>query len=569
MKKIFLLFLFILAPIFAQENLSSLLSDFAQKADLSNKTKQESAGFLIVYTRQDLDRMNIHYLKDIIDKIPFLRYNEDNGGMTSPFYHPYQPEPADAIRVYINDRELITPFSGNTLKLFGQMSMGYIDHIEVYLGVPSQTLGIPAAWVVIKCYTKDPKRENTDLIGVQAGSYGTKEAYGYSAKNLQNFSYLVYLNSRNSKREKVYYENNSLSRNKDITNFYGEIQKNNFRFEMQASKGSLDNFIGSTINFDPKQNYTDYDYFYTGVYYKNDTLKAFINYSQDRTDHYISSKTYLGVIPLSTYPYLYYYPDARTKINEKVSDAQVYKTFKTEKNKLIVGVQSRYKYFNIKEMRRGDIEIPNSIDYSRELILSGFIENSYLIDNSKMLTASIKYDKTYENGKIKDYNTLSGRIGYIYNSGKWVSKTFAFVGETTPSMQTLFQNRVIYHQQTDPDKERKVSIDTKIIYNGTNFTTSFLIGRTASKDTIYFDAEGYKNLRDTYITDTASFRHTYIINPLNKIIFNAWCDNTYKKGRAFFSGAKYYGGLLTMYNTIGKFDFYNNITYKHWEGIKN
>jgi len=570
MKKIFFIFFIFISFLFAREDIASLLSDFAQEADLSNQTKQESAGFLIIYTRQDLDRMNVHYLKDIVDKIPFVRYNEDNAGLTSPFYTPYQPEPPDAIRVYVNDRELITPFSGNALKLFGQMSMGFIDHIEVYMGIPSQTLGIQPAWFIIKCYTKDPKREETTLAGYELGSYGTKEVYGYSAKNLSNFSYLAYVNNRNLKRETIYYKDNPLSKNKDMTNFYGQVQKNHLRFEMQASRGSLDNFYGQAPLMDPKENWSKYNYFYTGIYYDNkeNGVKAFINFSQDKTDHKINTDTFLGVIPYGYF--LYVYNEARTKVKEQVNDTQIYKTFKTKNNKLIIGIQSRYKYFKIDEMSYNNtINIKNSAHYNSELILSGFIENSYLLNRSNMITASIKYDKNFENGDVRDYKTLSGRLGYIYNNGKWISKTYAFIGETTPAMQTLFLNRVIYGQNSDPQKERKTAIATKLIYKTKKHTTSFLISHTVSKNSIYFDGRSYQNLDYIYSTEAASFRHTYYINPLNKIIFNAWMDISHKNGESLSNASKYYGGLITLFNTIGKFDLYNNITYKHWDSVEH
>jgi len=57
---LYLILVFVSADIvFANDNISDLLSEYAQKADLSNQTKMESAGFLIVYTRQDLDKMKI------------------------------------------------------------------------------------------------------------------------------------------------------------------------------------------------------------------------------------------------------------------------------------------------------------------------------------------------------------------------------------------------------------------------------------------------------------------------------------------------------------------------------
>jgi len=568
---LYLILVFVSADIvFANDNISNLLSEYAQKSDLSNQTKMESAGFLIVYTRQDLDKMKIKSLKEIIEKIPFIRYNEDNAGLTSPFYSPYQPAPSDTIRVYINDRELVTPFNGNALKLFGQMSMDFIDHIEVYMGTPSQTLGIQPAWITIKCYTKDPAREETNLIGTSAGSYGTKDIYAYSAKKIDNLSYLVYLNNRDLKRKKIYHNSDALSKNKNITNFYGQIEKNGLRVEMQASKGSMDNFMGSSYNIDPKSVYSDFDYFYTGAYYtnKDKNLKAYINFSQDNTKHYDSSKSILGMFALSPYS-VYTYSDSQISMKEQSSDAQVYKILKTDKNRFTFGVQNRYKHFKINKMRFGDIYIQNSAHYNKEYILSLFAENNYLIDKSNMITLSAKVDKNIENGKVKDYRTYSSRIGYIYNNKNWTSKTFIFIGEFVPSMKILFTNRVFYHRSKDPSKDKQMAFGTKLIHRSKNNTTSLLFGHTIVKDQVYFDGTGYKNLKDKYTTDTLSFRNTYSFNALNRIIFNAWIDGTYKQGNSFENAKKYYGGSISFFNTIKKFDFYNSLLFKHWQKVKN
>ncbi len=568
--KIFIsFFLLFTSTVFSKDDISNLLSDFAQKSDLSKQTKKKSAGFLTVYTRQDLDHMQIHSLGEIIERIPFLRYNENNGGLSDPFYSPYQPSPVNSISIYINDRELLTPFNGNALQLFGQMSIGYIDHIEIYMGVPSQRLGIHASWVTIKCYTKDPKREETDLVGTSIGSYGTKELYGYSAKSLDNFSYLAYLNYRNLGRKHIKHNNNILSKDKDIANFYGEIRKDNLRVEMQIGKGSMDNFMGKSPNIDPKSNHTDFDYFYTGLYYKNLDAgwKASVNFTQDRDSIYDNSKTFLGIIPLPTFPYIYTYQNSRVKIKENISDMEIYKTIKTKKNKLVLGIQNRYKHFKFKEMNLGIIPVYNSSHYDTEFISSVLAENSYLINKSNMLTASLKYDYIFENGSVSNYKTYSGRIGYIYNDNKWTSKIFLFTGTTNPSMQTLFEDKVFYHQSKKLKTQKQTALATKLTYRVKNHKTSILYAHAVTKNTIYFDGTSYKNAHITTLTDTLDFSHLYNYDALDSILFDVWIDASYKNGDSLGNAPKYYGGLIQISNSIGKFDLLNSLIYKHWLGI--
>ena len=550
-------------------SIDKLLTQYEQVADLSNQTKQESAGFLIVYTRKDLDRMQIKTLKEVIDKIPFIRYNEDKTGLTTPFYSPCQPEPANGIKVYINDRELVTPYNGNALKLFGQMSIGFIDHIEVYMGVPSQEFGIQPSWFTIKCYTKEPSREEASLLGATLGSYGTKEVYGFSANSLKNFSYMTYLNNRNLKRVKMYYKSSSLSKNKNITNFYGIIKKDHLSFELQASKGSMDNFIGQSLNIDPKKNDTDFNYFYSGVYYKTDNLKAYINYSQDITDHTDSSKTILGFIPMpSPFP-PYIYSTSYIKMKEKVSDTALFKSFAHKKNKFTIGLQARYKSFDFKDFYLGKINLKNISKYNQEIILSLMAENRYQFNDSNLLTLSLKYDKKYENEEVKNYNLFSGRIGYIYHNKNWTSKNFIFVGETSPSMQTLYKNRAFYHQNNDPKKEKDFAVATQLSYKKYNNLVSFLLSHTFAKDKLYFDGTGYKNIGKKVYLEAFSLRDIYKFDMFNKLIFNYWTQVTHMQDKSIKNSPKYYGVSISSYNTIGKFDFYNELLYKHWPSIKH
>lgn len=71
------------------QNIDTLLNKLAQKDDLSAHTKKENAGYLRIFTRQDLDRMKATSLKELVEKIPFIRYNENSRGLGDPYFDPY------------------------------------------------------------------------------------------------------------------------------------------------------------------------------------------------------------------------------------------------------------------------------------------------------------------------------------------------------------------------------------------------------------------------------------------------------------------------------------------------
>ncbi|RUM44919.1 MAG: hypothetical protein DSY46_04275 [Hydrogenimonas sp.] len=508
LRYLFILHILLLALI-ADEDLKTLLNKYALEADLSHQTKKEAEGYLLVFSRQDLDRMQIRSLNELIEQIPMMRYNESNNGLTSPLYRPYQPDETAWIQVYINDRALISPFTGSGLKLFGQMDIGYIDHAEVYFGIPSQTLGIEASALVIKLYTKDPARENTTLIGALTDTLKTGEVFGLSAKKVENFSYMAYLNFRNLKRSDVEYNNTPLSRDKRSVNFYGEIRTDHQRFELHALRAHFDNFMGQSINLDPLSTYTDIDYIYAGWYYQDDTkgLKAYINYAKDWTERFERSATIAGIYPTSTFPYYGVYQQLYLKMHESISDLYLAKLLKWKNITSRFGIQSRFKYFTFDRVLFDDLTIYFPNDYSRETILSIFNENTISIDPSRMLIASLKADRYIENGMIQDYSLFSGRLGYIYNKDHWVSKSFLFYGDFVPSIYKLYVNRYLYNNTNTIQKERVYSVSSKLTHRTTQADYSLLAAYSVIRDASYFDPQTttIKNLEDDTIYETRSF----------------------------------------------------------------
>jgi iron complex outermembrane receptor protein len=196
-KIIFLLSILLYAfTVYSADNLDQLLSEYSEKADLSNKTKIESSGSLIVFTRKDLDRMKVKSLNELIELIPFLRYNIDNYGYTNPFYTVFELNTSQLFKVYINDREVYTPLTKSSLTLISMLDLEYIDHIEVYLGMSSFSKETSSAITTIKMYTKDPKREATNVTGISTDNFNSKDFYIYSAHQLDSFSYLMSFNYR-------------------------------------------------------------------------------------------------------------------------------------------------------------------------------------------------------------------------------------------------------------------------------------------------------------------------------------------------------------------------------------
>ena len=66
--------------LFSVEDIDSLLDNYTKESAFDIKTKMDSAGHNIVYTRNELDKMQAHTLKDILKSIRHLTMMDNNLG---------------------------------------------------------------------------------------------------------------------------------------------------------------------------------------------------------------------------------------------------------------------------------------------------------------------------------------------------------------------------------------------------------------------------------------------------------------------------------------------------------
>jgi len=569
---IYITALLLLGHITYAQNLEVLLNELAQKDDLSVHTKKESGGYLTIFTRQDLDRMKIHSFKELIEKIPFQRYNEDARGRSAPYYEPYQLNDPSRIRIFINDRELISPLFGGGLQIAGQMDMAYIDHIEVYMGIPSYDISIEPSVVVVKAYTKTGKRENTSIIGLSGGSYGASDAYTYKSQDLKDFSYFVYADHRNLKRKKFYNLGSKISRDKDIGNLYAQFTFPKSRVEFQAIKTKMDNFIGNSWNITPKNSNTNFEYLNFGYNYHSidESLKAFINYSYLKDKYQDgSSLAPIGLSRIPVYPFYALYYSSSIDVSEHLLDAQLTKKYKLDNASFLIGFRNRYKKFIFNRYTRNGVDFHLGTNYSSEDIVSIFGEYDYLINSKNRFILSANMERYIENSRVDGEDIPSFRVGHIYHNDNFTQKSFIFYGKFRPTTDELLQNDIISQGLNHIKSEGTVAISTQSSWQYKNSLNTFLIARTYLNDFIYFDGTDFRNNSDKYIFDTASFKTIYSFSDLDKIEFNAWISsNDFGKSSSDRYDHKI-GGYLALFKNFGKLDTYNSISYMYgYDGKK-
>ena len=101
---LYVLFLILSVSAYAQD-IDDLLTQYKEASELSHKTKDEAAGNLIVYTRDDLERMQANTLKDIIKSLRFFQYAENRMGQPDMLNQDPITYYSKGVRLYLNDNE--------------------------------------------------------------------------------------------------------------------------------------------------------------------------------------------------------------------------------------------------------------------------------------------------------------------------------------------------------------------------------------------------------------------------------------------------------------------------------
>ena len=257
MKKLLLLSLFAgtLLSLQAADDFTSLLNKYKADSDLSKITKRESAGLVEIYTRNELEVMQVKTFDDILKIIPGLHYTRTTNNLSSLSKPTTSTIQLTSVRLYINDHDMSSSSFGSAFLIWGELPLEYIDHIEVYKGSSSIEFGNETASMIIKLYTKTPQREEGGKVRLFTDTQGSADIDTYVASSQGDFSYFAYANFHTIQRENYYnqYEDNqyTISSDRKGRNLYANIQYKDLRVELGSYAKQSDSFLGIGIHKTP------------------------------------------------------------------------------------------------------------------------------------------------------------------------------------------------------------------------------------------------------------------------------------------------------------------------------
>ena len=555
MNFFFLLTLFFTSFLFgADDNVDSMLQNLRKESELHNKTKEENAGFVTIYSREDLDRMQAYTLKDILKSMPFMTYQEGLVGtpaianVGNPLN--YMPN----TRLYIDNHEVSSTYFGSAFYIYGDMKLGFVDHIEVYQGGNGLEFGIESSLRTIRVYTKTPHRENNTQAKILADNKGSLSEYIYSGQEIDDVEYGVYVSGNKNNREDFNNNGSDLSKDTKKTHVLMTLKTEGFNILTSRYDSLQDGFAGYGANSAPKgtNEINQYHQFIYASYDIFDNLTAYASIDDSMTAmNFNELQGYNSGLSSSL--------DVKWKEN-------VYKAG-IKGNKTIASNNFKYGYEYAEKVLKPEVseyENLNTLNVrgpTRININSMFIEDSLKITEESTLTGTVKLDYFSNNYNNEAKVEPVFRLGYIYNFDEDY-KVKISCNHTYLSPSLYYTTTYSGKTQINPEilPSRYDALSTELTKKSNNSQVKLGVIYLEFKDGIYYNPtlNHYDNSDQTIQATNVYLEYKYSFDLFNSLDFNVY--RGFNSDKSQYSSNK--GATVRLLNKYNKFNFFNELTYR-------
>lgn len=536
-------------------NIDKLLTDIKVKSDLSSKTKLENGGISIVYTRDDLDRMQARTLKDILKSTFPYHYSENRLNIPDPFTKAtFLPYNSSLFRLFIDNQEITTSLYGSGLFTMGDVDIDFVDHIEIYSKNPSYEFTSEAAFVMIKLYSKNASKDNGSSVKLEASSYGASKIIVHNSAKLDKFSYFAYASGNIDKRQTHKSYDTDLSRDKNVMHLFASIYNKKDKILIDVLKQSKDAFMNYSIDATPVVSTIDLNSLHIGYNTKVGNFSMGVDY--DYLETKLQFLDDLNASVVNTYA-LVNSIDVSTKSD--VITAKIKYNYITEKNNLIVGSKYRFKKYSYGTLKVNDVERPRTGN-TNQRVANIFVENQYSIKENAIITLGIQASSVRNNNSIQQDNLIQYRTGYTYTTKNIVIKTvFAHLESTLDPF--LVNSYGSYITDGKKDIVKANTISNNFIYETKLNKYEFAFGMIKKYNELVPTANRWllDNQDKTITMYGTNFKWTHNYNEYNKLFVDLGYSLT--KDYLNLDDIKQYSGVIRNINTYKKFDIFNEIVY--------
>ncbi len=534
------------------ESLDTLLNDFSQKNDTSQKTIDENKGHLILYTRDKIERMHARTLKDILKTVPVIQYSENRYAVPDPLGGTsVLPFASNLIRLYIDGAEITHGWFGSGISIYGDMNLDFADHIEFYYGTPSFESSPESAYLSIFVYSKDPGR---DAGGKVTALYGSRGYNGQSFTYLDevgDYRYMLSVSHTDADKAKVPNDSPTpLSRDYEKTQIFGYLKSEHQTAHLQLITKDTDSLAGMSWDATPELAKADYtslhmDY---GIDF-NPHWSAKLSYGRTKLDNRQKDNFPLIFSP----PFV---PMFDINSEMKASSLTAELTYKNNvgDHALLTGIKSRKK--ELLSYKLNGVEMPLPL-FHRETIHSFFFQDQYSLSEKHLLSLGLSYSYIDRTGDKEDTDFWQGRLGYIYADPLWSFKTYLF-GIKTPKDPVAIN--LMPGTDSRPLVQSSLGCTAEVAYRDDIQNVRLVVMKMQGENELLFEnlLPLHPDLKTDYFS--AFLNYQYHFGSDNSLGMQLHYDD-FKND---FYKAKIWGGNIMLSNTYKAFEFFNSLVW-NWD----
>ncbi len=554
MKKLYaLLGLGLLSSVFADESISALLEKYEKVGRLEYKTVQEGEGHVILFSKEDLERMQAYTLKDVLKTIKFYHVYSDRFGRYLFNYSLLFSENVTTVRLFINDHEVSSVSTRTPFSIWDNLPLDNIDHIEIYLGESAIKFGNEYASVLIKLYTKDPTKENVVYTRI---SKDIKSGYGFSVYDAReiksDLSYMFMFNISKFDREPI----NDLSRDSQINYGYLQLSYKDIHLESAYMRKQSDAFLGSAIDNRPDYGELDGTHKYLSItthLLEDKSLKLTLSFDDITFDSY--EKNEEGLLSCVPNPYMIF-KNADVKMKEYSSNLFLQKEYSFENNRFFIsGIYKNRGYRFIKKGQLVDSTPVNTQGKATEEYFSLLMQGEAKINDNIFFVTGLRYDN-YQ--RPSTYNDIQGFMIKAELVHKLPKNIYYKIFGGSFFVPTSFLE-ISSNPDLNVQNNKLITLELEKKYEKSDIILA--VGYTSIKNAIYFNTLTFKfeNLSEELNFMFYSLYAKLKISDTGKILFDIFKIDPNKNILPFSSKE---GAGLHVFEKIGKVDTYIGIIYR-------
>jgi len=531
---------------FGDSSIEGLLNTIEKKSDLSEKTKLENSGFSTIYTRNDLDMMQVKYLSDIY-KYTMDGYRASRYGLPDPLMYGPVPFSSSMIRVFIDDQEITTAMYGSGMVILGDLDLGFADHIEVYNLSTSFVYSSEPTTTLIRIFSKKADRDAGGSIkGIVTSRGGSTQNVQYIGRE-NEIDYLARISSSYDKRKEYETSKDDLDRDVKRYNLLTSIKDETQSILINASKTNKGGWIGPSADASLNTSTISAEDIHMGYSKTFDDIKFSFDYDglKDHALYQDSPLFYQKGVPINS---------IESKATSSALSSELKYTTQMGNHHLITGAKYRDKFidFNLMQMNGQDVA-PSRL--TRQSVGSLFVEDSYVFADNFVGTLGAQNSYVNNNGGYGSEDVQMLRAGITYTNDQWTSKSFLF---HTESYVEPYLIGSFYMSTAYPEKQTLDSIAQEFKYENGPSLYEFFISYAWIHDAPYVDVNLRVATANGITTHLSSYlQYTYHYDTLNKIVL------AYRYKEIDYAGYhkefRNHQIVLRNQNRYHKFDFFEEM----------